>query len=881
LFVSVVFVVVVALPKQQQDKRTNKQTIYLFIYVLLAQKKTIACMYQSTDKMKNVRSSRHGSCQRMPLVMMRMMPLVVVMMMMMIVLVWETTTCSAAAASSARSHRNAQQQQQQVDHSVLSLPLVPHHVQQQRRHRQRALLLLPEESDHTDTRLLEQQKESANFYRRHYPRRQTSSSSSQRQSQPHHHFLRWLTDTNATNSNNNNNSNNNDNLQVAALFQGFGTHYADLWCGTPPQRQTVIVDTGSGVTAFPCSGCPADACGVPKYHIDGLWMEQDSSTFHALTCNECLRGHCSSGSNAQCSIGMSYQEGSSWTAYEVQDDCYVGGLHDVALESSSSTGTTTTTTTNDMDPHHAIDFTFPLKFGCQTHLTGLFKTQLADGIMGMDSADASFWAQMAAAFRTSRHMQRQFALCFSRSPTAARTGTPAGAMTLGGMDARLHQTDMVFTTISAGRGFYNVKLRKVYLRDGATGGESAKSANPQAPLITLGIDINSLNRGSVIVDSGTTDTYFNRAMANPFAHAWQELMHTDYSHRPVTLTTEQLQALPTILFQIEGDVTMNQAVADLNGQGDPNNIVGLAGDLDPLNPYDVILAVPASHYYEYDEDSQDYTARFYTDEGGGSVLGANSIMGHDVFFDVDNNRIGWAESTCDYTTLVAPYLNGEEGGDTADSRQQNPTSNEDTTSGGGSSSSASEAPAIDTTTGGSGTGTDNEGPTGGETEDDGLPPPEEGTSGGTDDFQTTAGTDDIGGGGTVPSESSSSKTTVTTMPPADTSSSATSPTPPTDTSSPSSGSSSSSLSDMCDSGCKGGLVAGLAVAVVVGLTLVRRRRRRMTAAYEMAGSELELQTRGEAIDASEEEDGFSNIQYRDIVGGRGYSKAPDARGIMS
>ena len=30
----------------------------------------------------------------------------------------------------------------------------------------------------------------------------------------------------------------------AALYQGYGTHYVDLWIGTPPQRQTVIVDTG-------------------------------------------------------------------------------------------------------------------------------------------------------------------------------------------------------------------------------------------------------------------------------------------------------------------------------------------------------------------------------------------------------------------------------------------------------------------------------------------------------------------------------------------------------------------------------------------------------------------------------------------------------------
>lgn len=39
-----------------------------------------------------------------------------------------------------------------------------------------------------------------------------------------------------------------DTVEVGGLYQGYGTHYVDLWVGTPPQRQTVIVDTGSGVT---------------------------------------------------------------------------------------------------------------------------------------------------------------------------------------------------------------------------------------------------------------------------------------------------------------------------------------------------------------------------------------------------------------------------------------------------------------------------------------------------------------------------------------------------------------------------------------------------------------------------------------------------------
>jgi hypothetical protein len=278
--------------------------------------------------------------------------------------------------------------------------------------------------------------------------------------------------------------------QIAGLFQGYGTHYADLWCGTPPQRQTVIVDTGSGVTAFPCNECKS--CGVSDYHIDTLYDETASSSFTKLTCTECFRGTCNRYKD-ECTLGMSYQEGSSWNAFEASDLCYVGGFHDRPVQKDDQNP-------DDLDPFHAPAFAFPMKFGCQTHLEGLFITQLADGIMGMDVATAAFWSQM---FDAKRITAKAFSLCYSRKDDADRKGTESGAMSLGGTDTRLHDTPLVYTPFESTNGFYVVHIRKIYLRAGG-GGLSALSKDASIQVLQVDVDENTLNMGHVIVDSGTT-----------------------------------------------------------------------------------------------------------------------------------------------------------------------------------------------------------------------------------------------------------------------------------------------------------------------------------------------------------------------------------------
>mmetsp|Transcript_417 Transcript_417/g.460 ORF Transcript_417/g.460 Transcript_417/m.460 type:complete len:645 (-) Transcript_417:87-2021(-) len=432
-------------------------------------------------------------------------------------------------------------------------------------------------------------------------------------------------------------------VQVGALYQGYGTHYIDLWVGTPnPQRQTLIVDTGSGVSAFPCSGCK-NQCG-DGHHIDSVFDEGKSKTFTKVKCNDCKRGSCTNKQHpeqGECKISMSYQEGSSWYAFEARDQAYIGGPHDHGLVRDNGGD-------QDIDPNHAKAFSFDMTFGCQTRLTGLFKTQLADGIMGMDIADTAFNKMM--------HTQKKvpgldFSLCFARQPTAEREGTESGAMTMGGYDERFHKSPLVYTKNNGqgGKGFYNVHIRKIYLRDGSAGESVLSTAEDpkKGKVLPLNVAENQLNNGRVIVDSGTTDTYLSRVVSAEYKKAFKALSGLDYNHNTIQLTDEQLHALPTLIIQLQGDVDQNKKLYP-----DPSKVAGLAHSLDGKNPYDVLIAISPSHYMEYDDKQEAYINRLYADERGGSVLGANAMMGHDVYFDQENMRIGWAESDCDYYNLV-------------------------------------------------------------------------------------------------------------------------------------------------------------------------------------------------------------------------------------
>lgn len=215
--------------------------------------------------------------------------------------------------------------------------------------------------------------------------------------------------------------------QAVPLSQGYGTHYVNLWVGSPtPQRQTVIADTGSHFTAFPCVGC--HKCGA-EHHTDPHFDPEQSETFHALQCSECVATSTTCDASLpvgeqQCHFTQSYTEGSSWKAYQARDLVYGGG-QDVLHAA------------NPLDHQMAI----PFLFGCLTSETGLFVTQLATGIMGMSAHELTLVKQLYNAGKLEHNL---FAMCFRRELGTSKRGVTAGSMTMGGVSSSLDTSPMVY-----------------------------------------------------------------------------------------------------------------------------------------------------------------------------------------------------------------------------------------------------------------------------------------------------------------------------------------------------------------------------------------------------------------------------------------------------
>jgi hypothetical protein len=171
-------------------------------------------------------------------------------------------------------------------------------------------------------------------------------------------------------------------VHVYGDYKDLAYYYADVYVGVPPQKVTVITDTGSTLLAFPCSGC--SSCGS---HMDAPYDWTRSSTAARVKCTNCP-GSCASG---QCTYFVSYAEGSSIQGVYYEDIVFIGDDVTKTVQDGSNYGTRykfgchtrETSAWKSSVNQIVVVYAFVLCSDGDGVMADLFVTQSADGIMGL------------------------------------------------------------------------------------------------------------------------------------------------------------------------------------------------------------------------------------------------------------------------------------------------------------------------------------------------------------------------------------------------------------------------------------------------------------------------------------------------------------------
>lgn len=384
------------------------------------------------------------------------------------------------------------------------------------------------------------------------------------------------------------------------LFSHSGTHHVHVYVGSPPQRQTLIVDTGSKAMAFPCKTCKTcgSCCGS---HASPYFDPSLSTTHRVSKCGSCLLdgvAQCSLFGN-YCTFSQKYTEGSAWTATEVEDVVWLGSANVVeSLETYMN----------------LLAIAYP--FGCQTTSKGLFRKQYADGILGVSIHETSL---VTALHNQGLIPSDAFSLCITRE---------GGHLSLGGTltPKDFHLEAMQSTPISRDHGYYSVQVTSVAI--GET--EILNSEHPKHRHL-----LQDMNAGKgCILDSGTTDTFLPSSLADVMRAAVREhtngLVDFTSKSRRKLYTHDEFLRLPVLTLTFANNVSL--AII-------PDNYME-----------DVPLDTSTGRAKEW-EGHISLTNRIYLEETEGTVLGANALFGHDILFDAENHRIGIARANCHHSAV--------------------------------------------------------------------------------------------------------------------------------------------------------------------------------------------------------------------------------------
>jgi len=356
-----------------------------------------------------------------------------------------------------------------------------------------------------------------------------------------------------------------------------GYYYATLWVGTPPTKRTLLIDTGSGLTGFPCEDC--QACGQ---HSGPHFRRTLSATSREISCSEV---NCADCRNDTCHYTLKYSEGSEVSG-SLTEDFVTLEKHGTAL---------------------------PLVFGCHDSETNLFRTQKADGVLGLSLTQASskgyFQTLIDAYHAQGLTASTDFALCL---------GLQGGVLSLGGSNPGLDSTVPQSIRL-LGLSHYEVSLAGLSLG--------------LAPLIPAQIPYRTL------LDSGTTFTYFQSEM---YEEIWT-----------------QLRASCKGICGEEVVVPGERRPCYRHSAGPLKTFLRLFPEIYIWLDDQQVLWKPINYLYAWPDRPHDYCAAFFSSGNGENVLGSSFMRGLHLAFSRANHTLAISQSKCDIRTLSPQILRPE------------------------------------------------------------------------------------------------------------------------------------------------------------------------------------------------------------------------------
>ena len=155
-----------------------------------------------------------------------------------------------------------------------------------------------------------------------------------------------------------------------------GNYFVNVFVGKQLHKQTLIIDTGSGLTVFPCQGC--GDCGrnhfntpftIPSVTVDGQTVREplpyirDRAAHYGWSFD-----YFEDDADPKCSFYISYYEGSEYAGQFIHET--------VVFEHELSRATREFEKGNRLEKFGAV-------VGCVSQESGEVKQQEADGIIGL------------------------------------------------------------------------------------------------------------------------------------------------------------------------------------------------------------------------------------------------------------------------------------------------------------------------------------------------------------------------------------------------------------------------------------------------------------------------------------------------------------------